>query len=93
MQAVSKGHGPLRKYQQSINTRHKQTPFHLKDLTKERQESSNSTRGKDSSLQTSVTALFENSRMFDRNSREHKELTKLMTMCLAKDMLPLSTVD
>ena len=79
------GHGPLRKYQQH--------PSIYKDLSKERQESSNSSRDKDSSSQTSVTALFEKSRKFDRNSREHKELTRSITMCLAKDMLPLSTVD
>lgn len=61
-------------------------------LAKERQESSSSTRC-NSSSQTSVTALFEKSRKFDRNSREHKELTRSVTTCLAKDMLPLSTVD
>ena len=71
----------------------KKHPSTYTSLAKERQESSSSTRGKDSRSQTLVTALFEKSKKFDRNLREHKELTKSITMCLAKDMLPLSTVD
>ena len=40
---------------------------------------------------TSVTAPLEKSRKFNQNLREHRELTKSITMCLAKDMLPQLT--
>ena len=63
-------------------------------LAKERQELSSSTRDRDSSSsQTSVTAVFERSRKYDRKSREHSELTRSATKFLAKDMLSISTVD
>ena len=63
-------------------------------LAVERQESSSREKQRmDDSSQTSVLTLFDNVRKLDRNTREHKKLTKLITMCLAKDMLPSSMVD
>ena len=40
-----------------------------------------------------LQVYLKKNRKFDRSSREHKELTRSVTTCLAKDMLPLSTVD
>ena len=41
----------------------------------------------------SIEECFEKGRMISKDSREHKELTKSVAECLAKDMLPLYTVE
>ena len=41
----------------------------------------------------SVPALFESSRKYDQISREHSELTRSVTTFIAKDVLPIGTVD
>ena len=43
--------------------------------------------------QPSLTATWDKQKLLSTSSREHKELTKSVANCLAKDMLPLSTVD
>ena len=41
----------------------------------------------------SPMATWDKQKLLSTSSREHKELTKSVANCLAKDMLPLSTVD
>ena len=43
--------------------------------------------------QPSLSEAWRNTQMLPSSSREHKELTKAVTYCLTKDMLPISTVD
>ena len=43
--------------------------------------------------QPSLTATWDKQKLLSTSSREYKELTKSVANCLAKDMLPLSTVD
>ena len=43
--------------------------------------------------QPSLTATWDKQKLLLMSSREHKQLTKSVANCLAKDMLPLSTVD
>ena len=47
----------------------------------------------DSSRQLTIETSFEKGRMYAKDSREHKLLTRSVTECLAKDMLPMHTVD
>ena len=46
-----------------------------------------------SSSQSSIVSAFERSKMLSTSSREHKELTDDVTLCLAKDCLPIYTVE
>ena len=43
--------------------------------------------------QASFTETWNKQKLLSSDSREHKELTKSVACCLARDMLPLSTVD
>ena len=43
--------------------------------------------------QPSLPEAWQRTKMLPSSSREHKELTKAVTYCLTKDMLPISTVD
>ena len=43
--------------------------------------------------QPSLTETWNKQKLLSSDSREHKELTKSVACCLARDMLPLSTVD
>ena len=45
------------------------------------------------SSQPSLSEMWKKTQMIPSNSREHKDITKSITYCLAKDMLPISTVD
>lgn len=63
------------------------------DSAKERQGSSNSTWGKDSTCKLQLLLFLKKANKLDWNSTERKELTKAITVGLVKDMLPLSTID
>ena len=43
--------------------------------------------------QLSLATTWERQKLLSTSSREHKKLTKSVATSLAKDMLPLSTVD
>ena len=45
------------------------------------------------SLQSKLPQLFKHAQAIPTTSREHKELTKAIALCLAKDMLPIYTVE
>jgi len=47
----------------------------------------------DKSEQPSLVAMWDKAKLLSSSSHEHRELTKLVTHCLAKDTLPISTVD
>ena len=40
-----------------------------------------------------LEATWDKTKLYSSSSHEYKDLTKLVTYCLAKDMLPISTVD
>ena len=46
-----------------------------------------------SGTQTRIEESFDRGKPISRDSREHKELTRSITECLVKDMLPIYTVD
>lgn len=56
-------------------------------------ESSKRQKPQEILTQPTVEASFNRARKFSKDSREHKELTKSVTECLAGDMLPLNTVE
>ena len=43
--------------------------------------------------QSSLEATWDKTKLYFSSSHEYKDLTKSVTYCLAKDMLPISTVD
>ena len=43
--------------------------------------------------QSSLEATWDKTKLYSSSSHEYKDLTKSVTYCLAKDMLPVSTVD
>ena len=43
-------------------------------------------------LQSSLEATWDKTKLFS-SSHEYKDLTKSVTYCLVKDMLPISTLD
>ena len=47
----------------------------------------------DKTQQPSLEATWDKTKLLSTSSHEHKDLTKSVTYCLAKDMLPISTVD
>ena len=47
----------------------------------------------DKTQQPSLEATWDKTKLLSTSSHEHKDLTKAVTYCLAKDMLPISTVD
>ena len=48
--------------------------------------------GDGTALQPLIVDVIERIKKLDSSSKEHKELTKSVAICLAKDMLPIYTV-
>ena len=52
-----------------------------------------SSRRQSDKLQPSLEATWDKTKLFSSSSAEYKDLTKSVTYCLARDMLPISTVE
>ena len=55
--------------------------------------SSTSSNSSSSTSQVSIFDMFEKCKVLSTTSKEHKELTDAVTRCLAKDNLPIYTVE